>query len=244
MKRVLYILLLCSFAGCNKEDAWDLFKTRGDQKEIFMDLPSFQSIKIYNNVEVILRQDTCNRAHLIGWSNLLPKVSIAVNADGELCIEDHNKHNFARSYDNKTTIYLSFKEPVSSLFFYGNRSLTNMDTLSLSSLLIIGEKAGGSIHLTLQTEWLTIGASGNVDITVCGESSTLALTYWGKAPFDFSQLMVNNAAIDHHGSNDVFINVRDIINASMFDYGNIYYKGNPSAVNVTRKGKGNVYPIP
>ena len=244
MKRILYIFLLCLFAGCNKENAWDLFKTRGERKEIFIDLPPFHGIKIYNDVEVILQQDTCNKAHLIGWSNLLPKVSMTVNADGELSIEDRNKHDFVRSYGNKTTIYLSFKEPLESLFFYGNRSLTNIDTLSFSHLLIIGEKAGGNIHLTLRTNWLSVGVSGNVGATICGETFGFSLTYWGKVPMDFSKLITNNTYIDHHGSNDITVNVQNLLSAAMFDYGNVYYKGNPPEVSVTRKGKGNVYHIP
>ena len=238
------MIVVCFLAGCNKEDAWDIVKTRGAAKTEVRELPHFKQLRIANGVNVVLRHGASNSATLEGWTNLLPKVKLTVDATGVLHIRDENRCNMVRDVSNKTTVYLSYTDEISFIGFNGDGLLMSDGKLESSSLSILSENASGSIHLTLEAGSLSIGINNKntADMTFTGSCYSVGITNWGIAPIDMRNLQVQYADITHRGTADLHVFVEQQLNAVLYGIGNIYYKGNP-VLTVDRKGKGNVYKI-
>ena len=244
MKNVAYIIIIwaCFWVSCNKENAWDMIKTRGAAKMEVRELPHFHRLHIANGINVILRHGESNSATLEGWANLLPKVRLTVDTAGMLSIRDENGCNMMRDVSNKTTVYLTFQEEISFIGFYGDGVLVSDGKIECNSLLILSENASGSINLTLEAGSLSIGTNtrNTADMTFTGTCHSIDITNWGIAPIDMRNFQSQFAYITHRGIADLYIFVEQQLNTVLYGIGNIYYKGDP-ALTVERTGKGNVY---
>ncbi len=248
MKRIIYILfsvfvLLAS--GCDKEDAWDIVKTRGDRATLQKDLPDFRAITADNGVNVVLRHGDRNVADLDGWENLMSKVRLSVDADGVLTIEDTNIFNFVRNDDNKTTVYLTFSGDVTNIILSGNGKITSEDTLKISSLYIFCPEASGDLDLTVNTQNVTVYTERKnaASVTLRGLCTGVGVSCGGYGPVDLSRLKTPTAGVHTWGTANVYVNVSESLDALIYALGDIYYKGNPS-VTFTSTGKGRLYKMP
>ena len=249
MKRLIIILMMLIFlvAGCNKEDAWDFVKTRGEYAVEERDISAFHAITVKNGVNVTLIHGDNYAATVEGWKNLMPKIRF-IEQNGELIIEDVNKYNFMRSRNNMSTVHLTI--PVNELGginFLGNGDIITKDTLVTSGLSIISF-GSGNIDMTVKTQGIYIGTNHeNIAlITIRGESYDVGITNWGFSPVDLSNLKTSYVNVAQRGIGSVYVNVSEYINVIFYSgIGNVYYTGNPSSINFAHeeKGKGNLYKI-
>ena len=239
---IAYIIVACFFVGCNKEDAWDIVKTRGAAKTEVRELPHFNGLLIANGINVVLRHGERNSATLEGWNNLLPKIKLTVDTAGVLSIRDDNKYNMVRDLNNKTTVYLNYQDKINFIDFDGDGLIVSDGKLESDNLLIMIEGASGSIKLTLDAASLFIGANSRntADITLTGNCQSVGVSSWSVAPIDMGHLQVQHANIAHRGVADMYVFVEQQLDVTLEGIGNLYYKGNPE-LTVDRKGKGNIY---
>ena len=243
-KLLIYIAAVFLFAACDSEDAWDMLKTRGEQKTEHREVANFTGITVYNGIDVVLEKADKSGAMLSGWSNLLPKVELAVDADGMLTIMDNNKFDIVRNPNNKTTIHLHYSGEINAITTHGDGTITNIDTLHTSSLGILSEDASGMIDLVVKSGSIGIGTNNrNVgDIRLSGSTPWLGITNWGNAPIHAEDLKVEGCSITHRGPGDFYLNVSDWMEVEIYSIGDVYYRGNPT-LTVKRVGKGNIYPM-
>ena len=247
MKRLIIIqmILILFVAGCDKEDAWDIFKTRGKHVVETRTVSAFNAITVKNDINVTLTQGANYAATVEGWKNLMPKIRLTVE-NGELTLEDVNKFNFMRSRDNMSTVHLTIANELNDILFLGNGDIITTDTLVTSGLSIISF-GSGNIDMTVKAQGIYIGTNHeNVAlIKIRGVSNDVGITNWGLSPIDLLELKTSYANIDQRGIGSSYINASESINVNFYSgAGNVYYIGNPS-VTFTRedKAKGNVYKI-
>ena len=241
---ILITLLLMLLTCCDREDAHDMFKTRGAAVVEHIALPVFNGIDILNGINVVLTQGDIYAATIEGWKNLMPKIHLSVDEDGVLMIEDRNTFNFVRSRDNMTTVYLTFGGELNTINFSGNGYIVSNDTISTGGLTVLSLNASGNVDLKLKTEGLGIGTnqSNIASIIISGVSYSVSVTNWGYSPIDLSGLKAYNADVHHHGTGNVYINASESLSVVLYGVGNVYYTGNP-AIMLTRKGKGNMFKL-
>ena len=240
LKIVWMLMLIFLMTGCNREDAWDIVKTRGAHVVEQRNLPAFRGIAVRNGINIEITQGDANSATIEGWKNLMPKIRISVD-DDVLIIDDTNHFNFVRSRDNITTVYLTVADELNYIHFSGNGYLISKDTISTSGLTVLCEKSSGSFDLKVKTQDVSLGVGGNVaSITISGWSGYAGITNWGLAPVDFSGLKVSSADIHHHGPGNVYINASETLSVVLYGVGDVYYLGNPD-VTLVRKSSGNLY---
>jgi hypothetical protein len=248
MKRIIYILisgLVLLVSGCNREDAWDMVKTRGDRATLQKDLSDFRAITAGNGINIVLRHGNRNVADLDGWENLMGKIRLSIDANGMLTIEDTNQFNFVRNDDNKTTVYLSFSGDVTNITFSGSGTITSDDTLHVSSLSISCIDASGDIDLTVNTSTVSVftALKNAASVTLRGSCTGAGVDCGGYGPVDLSRLNTHTVGISAWGTANVYVNASESLHASVFALGDIYYKGNPS-ITFTSTGKGKLYKMP
>ena len=244
MKRLILLPLvfIFLFTGCDREDAWDIFKTRGAPAVEHVTLNAFNSITIHNGINVVLTQGDSHAATIEGWRNLMPKIRLSVDNDGMLTIEDANSFNFVRSRDNMTTVYLSFADELNTIIFSGNGDITTTDVIDISDLSIYGLKGSGSIDLKVNTHNINIHTNlGNTaSITLSGQSNSVFVDNRGYNPVYLFDLLTLSAEIHQHGLGNTFVYASETLTVVLYSSGNVHYKGNPE-VNLTLKGRGSLY---
>src|SRR5690242_20273176 len=99
MKTIKYISLcfvLCLLLfSCKKESLFDCFKSTGDIVTERRNIGTFTETIIYNNVNVIIVQDSLTYLEINAGENLLPLITTEIR-NGKLIIENNNKCNWVR----------------------------------------------------------------------------------------------------------------------------------------------------
>ena len=237
--------LFMIYCSCNKEDAWDIVKTRGEHVVEERAINAFRAITVKNGINVVLSQGNNDAATIDGWKNLMPKIKLSMKKNGVLLIEDVNKSNFVRSRDNMTTVYLTVSGEIDSVHFSGNGYFLTNDTLFTSRLTVISF-GSGSVDITVKTPDIYVATNhGNTaSITIRGQGNSAGITNWGYAPVDLSGFETLYASVAQNGLGNIFVNASQSIDAVFYrGSGNVYYAANPSSVTFIHKGKakGNLY---
>lgn len=240
---ILLPLLFC----CSSENAWDIVKTKGSYRTETRNIQPFQSLAVYDGVDVVLEAGTINQVYIEGWSALLPKVQIDVNQQGELTIRDTNGRSLFRNSSYRTLVHVVYNQQINAIALYGDGTIVAKDTLQQASYLsILSENACGSINLYLNASNVFVGTnSDNVaDIQLKGElADGLSITSWGNAPIYCDELKTQHVNLHHYGRGELHVWAQQTLKAHVFATGSVYYKGNP-VVYLERKGKGNLHHIP
>ena len=242
-----FFIFHCLLAGCDKEDAWDFLKTRGDPVVEERSLPSFRALSVKNGVNVVLTQGESHAATIEGWKNLMPKIRFTVEKNGGLLIEDVNKFNFVRTRDNMSTVYLTVTGEFDSIDFSGNGDIVTKDTIVISNLTVIST-GSGNMNLKIKAQGIYVGAShkNTASITIRGQGSSVGITNWGYGPVDLSGFKALDASVAQNGSGNVYVNASESVDAVFYrGIGDVYYAGNHFSVTFTRRdqAKGNLYQI-
>ena len=247
-----YILLIinCSlliFNCCNKEDAWDILKTRGDHVVVERPVSAFRAITVKNGINVVLSQGDSYAATIEGWKNLMPKIRLSVVKNGELVIEDVNKCNFVRSRDNMSTVHLTFAGELDSIHFAGNGNFITKDTIVTSGLTVISF-GSGSLDLKVKAQGVYFGTNNRniASITISGQGVSAGITNWGYSPINLSGFKALYASVAQNGYGNVYVNASESVDVLFISgQGDVYYSGNPSSVTFAHKdkAKGKLYQI-
>ena len=233
-------MAIIPIASCDREDAWDFVKTRGESVVEHKTLDVFNRIIVNNGINVVLNHGNTHSAVIEGWKNLMPKIILSVDNDGTLVIEDTNRFNFVRNPDNMTTVHLTYTGELNTVELSGNGNITSVDTMIVSSLAILCWGASGDVNLNVKTESVYIGTFDNVaPVTVGGFANSVGIINWGYNPYYLSGLETYYADIHHHGPTNVYVNASESLSVVVYGTGNVYYIGNPE-ITFTRKGKGNL----
>ena len=241
------LIVLCLIVGCNKEDAWDFVKTRGERVIEERAVSSFHTITVKNGINVVLAHGDSYTATVEGWKNLMPKIRLTVENDGELVVEDVNKYNYMRNRGNMTTVRITIADELNTIYFSGDGDFVSNDTIVTSGLNIIST-GSGSVDIKVKTGGIHVGANHKnvASITVRGLGYSVGITNWGYSPVDLSDFKASHAAVAQRGPGNSYINAAESIDVTFFSgTGDVYYAGNPSSITFTRenKGKGNLYRI-
>jgi len=239
---ILPLILIVLFTGCNRDDAWDIVKMRGEPLVEQRVLPAFHAIAVRNGINISLSQGIDYAATIEGWKNLMPKIRLSVDNEGILVIEDANQFNFVRNRDNMTTVHLTLAGELNYIHFSGNGYFVSKDTISTSGLTVLCEEASGSMELKVKAQGVFLGINHQnvASVIIGGCCYSVGVTNWGNAPVDLSGLKASFADVHHHGTGNVYVNVSESVSVVIYGMGDVYYLGNPS-ITITRKGKGNIY---
>jgi len=236
-KSITYLILVLFLAACKKENSLDCFKTNGDEITESRSLPAFTIIKLYSKIDLNITKGVAFNVDVVAGENIIKNISTTV-IDGVLSIQNNNKCNFVRGYDNKITVNITLPQ----LFRVENRGVGTVrfnEDYSQDSIHVMAENSG-DIYLNGNFNQIKSSSHGNGDIYLSGICNKLYAYTFGTNLLKAENLQINNYVfVETISIGDCFINAP---NGGMLEYniwrsGNIFYKGTPQTIN-NPKGDG------
>ena len=250
MKRnILIIITLCflaTFSSCKKAPL-----TVGPIVTQSRELSDFNELRIYDNINLsLVRSDTCYIVIKTG-GNIIDNITTEVNC-GVLSIHNTTTLNWIRPYDYELTATLYFKD-IKNLIFSASGTLTAEN--NYTGPLNPGDyynfevdDGSGDIDLNINNcnEFRVAYKFGVSRLTIHGENNTnLSIYKKSYGILDAQNYEAQSVDISNHAQGDCYINASKLINARINHCGNIYYKGDPDSIQVTKGpfAKGELLPF-
>lgn len=208
-------------------------------------LVAFDKILVNRDVELILKQGADFEITIETGENLMNDVE-AIVVDGELQLTDHNTCNYIREYGvtkvyitapNVTKIRSSTQYDISSdgVLNYSNLELISEDFNAAGSFTV------GDFRLQVNTSQLRVVANNISSFYITGQTENLFVGFYsGSGRFEAENLIAQNIAVFHRGSNDMIVNPQVSISGEIRSTGDVISKNHPETVTVETFYTGNL----
>lgn len=240
MKSIKYIaccFVLCMVVvSCKKENLFDCFKSTGDIVTERRSIEPFTETVIYDNINVIIVQDSLTYLEVNAGENLLPLISTEIQ-NGKLIIENNNKCNWVRDFSIPINVYMHVPA-LHKLDTYGSGKIYSENTLMVD-VIEINNRNTADIQLNIiANEIYSKQHAAFGDNTISGNAGYLFVYNIGSGFCDCSNLAVNDATVITNTTGQTYVNACNNLHAEIAYSGNVYYKGTPAISSViTGTGK-------
>jgi hypothetical protein len=204
-------------------------------------ISEFDSIRVLDNVNVILTQDSVNKVAVEAGENIIGGIKTELSGS-ELVLYNTNNCNWLRSYSKPINIHVSVKNLL-KIHYESAGDISCTDTLRSGYLKIDMWGGCGTIDLKVNvSDGYFIQHMGTATLIlhgICKISSVFAGDY---GLLQLGELQTGYSFVTNSGSNDCYVNAKHALQATIISIGNIYYSGNPHDVNSTITGAGRLIP--
>lgn len=233
----LFIIILIALTSCKRDNLNDCFTNAGEVVEESRSATYFETVNMYDNVNLVIEQGTDFTIRIKGGENLLSAITTDIS-DSVLNIHNTMKCNWVRNYENEITVYIT-SPSLKSIRYESSGDLSTQGLLTIDELEINAWGGSGSINLEVECNILNLGLHyGTVDFNVTGRAVTTTIYANSFGPFYCEQLNSNIVFIRNSGTNDCYIHANHILGAEITSVGNIYYSGTPYDLNYNCTGTG------
>ena len=239
---VLFFLVSLISASCSKMNT--LFNNGEpvtEQREVGH---RFNTVSMYNNVNVKLIHDTHPHLELTCPKNLIDKVTTEIEGD-TLYIKNENDFNWLRSYDYSIDLTVYY-DSLRQVNFASVGDLLSTD--SIKGIMEMSIDTAGGVADTVRTRSFNLNINegcGDIDLTFdCSvvknnfTNGTSHVTMRGIA--EYTEIIMRSYGVVHaenlysnfvrvqsHSTNDAYVWARTKLTVWLYSIGNVYYKGNP-----------------
>jgi hypothetical protein len=247
LNAILIIAAFVIFAflkSCNDEDVFDCFKNTGEIVVIDVEVGRlFNSIYLYDDIDMIIYPDTVIKLYLEGGENLLPSVGLNFY-DSILEIRNFNFCNWVRPFDNKIILHVHL--PEFRYFKYnGSGTVQFADTLKQDVFEMDLYKGTGYVYTLMDTKRMRAHLyDGVADVVFRGKTDFLDVWSGFSGVFNSIDLEANKVYAQSSTRNHMYIWAVEEIKVRFWSSGIIYYKGNPTTEVLSNDGGGQLLPLP
>jgi hypothetical protein len=230
-KIVLNIVVCCCMVlatSCGISE--DCFKGNGNQVIQLFPLENFTKIKVYDGVELVIKEGANYEVKVITSENILDNLEVKLEGN-MLVVKDNSTCNIARDY-GLTTVYVTAPN-ITEIHSKTDQDIRSDGVLNYSDLKLISidlsDGAGtGDFRLSLNTIHLYVESNNVSNFYLTGQSQNLHVFFsWGNGIFYGENLIVNIITIYHRGSNNIFLFPINSIEGNIYATGNVVLKNNP-----------------
>jgi len=228
------------FTACKKESC---LGEAGSVVTVTRATSTFHQIDVYDNIDVILIQDSIEKIELVAPQHLEPNIITQIE-NGVLRIKNEASCTWLRRASEKATAYVHLKK-LDRIDYAGSGAVSSSNTLLADNLTIYSERGAGNIELTVKAvQTFSYIMDENADIILHG-SSDVCYSYTGsRGTIGFSDFTVKKMVIEYGGVRDATIHVTEDLNAILYYKGNVYYKGLPVITKNEVHSSGQLIHIP
>ena len=239
--RVVFLLgVLVYGTGCSK-DFCDCFTATRSLKTIDRNTGFFTSVRIEDNINVVLLKDTFCHVTLACGSGIIDHIKTEVT-DNRLRLWNNSTCNWVRDLDPQiiANVYYTTLEEIS---YSATGKVSTEDTLKEQKFTLNVRDGAGSIQLkvNVDTAWFN-QHDGATDINLSGKVNAQYIYNNGLGPVNALNLKSLFTFVNNRGTNDCFVQVQDHLEARIEYCGNIYYLGNPQVIISWIEGSGKLLP--
>lgn len=230
-KIVLNIVVCCCMVlatSCGISE--DCFKGNGNQVIQLFPLENFTKIKVYDGVELVIKEGANYEVKVITSDNIRDNLEVRLQGN-MLVVKDNSTCNIARDY-GLTTVYVTAPN-ITEIHSKTDQDIRSDGVLNYSDLKLISidlsDGAGtGDFRLSLNTIHLYVESNNVSNFYLTGQSQNLHVFFsWGNGIFYGENLIVNIITIYHRGSNNIFLFPINSIEGNIYATGNVVLKNNP-----------------
>ncbi|MBA2612567.1 MAG: DUF2807 domain-containing protein [Bacteroidetes bacterium] len=218
----------------------DCFKSTGTDVSEMRYPGKFQDVQVKGKIEVNIFQGSEYKVEVIAGRHLIKNINTTVT-DTLLKIENSTSCNFVRGYKRKIIVNVTMPY-VSKIYNYSVSSITMDPGFNQDSLLYVRNENIGDTYINGKFNIVSTSSHGAGDIYLSGSSRTL-LIYSNGTNFTFAENFKasDQVFISTYSIGDAHLNLQGV---ASFDYyiwskGNIFYSGDPLAINNLGAGKTN-----
>ena len=241
MKRsLLSALIIMLLVACKKPTC---FEDAGPLVTVERQTASFHRINLFDDVDVILTQDTIESIKVKAPKFIEPNISVQ-NENGVLTIKNNTTCSWLRNPSEKVEVYIGIKN-LDYFEYSGSGNVSSSNTIKANAINFYSATGAGNIDISLEakqvTAWVEYESAdfifkGKADICYCYANSRGTLQF---EDFDVRHLVINYA-----GNRNTTVSATERIEAVVYHTGNVYYKGNPSNITTVYYSSGRLLPKP
>ena len=234
MKTLLIASLFSlSFISCAQETVKGNGNMNSEIRNVSKNFDGVESAGAFDVVINNAPQD--GKIELEGESNILENIEVEVQGT-TLVIK------------NKKGINLNFRKPVrvtlnaqnlNSIGLSGSGNITARG-IQKTNDFSVALSGSGDIETGISAQNTTAAISGSGNIKLSGTSNKLKIGISGSGDVNAFGLKTTDTEIGVSGSGDVEITCTGSLSGAVAGSGDIFYKGNPSKINVKSAGSGDV----
>lgn len=229
---ILVMLVLIGCQSCLQKKV----KGNGTVTENIVPIADYTSIEIDGEATLFYEQkDTIPYLRIEVDENIFPLLSIEVNSDGRLKIENTESHKLRPTVFN---IYTNSRG-ISSMEFNGSSKTTLKGKVTTSSLKVEIAGSGTLTADSLICDVLEVEIAGSGNINLTGKATRVSFDVSGSGKVEALNFIANNVSCDVAGSGKIAVTALEVLDIDIAGSGNVQYKGSPT-INQSITGSGKI----
>ena len=224
--------------SCKKENLGDCFKGTGTIETRIREVSDFKNVIVKDKIDLYVTQGPNYEVKIEAGKNLHMNIRTTVN-NGTLTIENVNKCNFVRSPKKKIIAYVTLpylrmvRNAGTGTLYFSNQFIQDSLDIRIAN--------SGDVHASVNVQYFQTSTHGNGDLFVDGKAN-YSSHYTNGTNYVWMQDLIIQNQIDFNTTTvgECYINapLSGPMNVGIFEKGNVHYKGNPTAINLTLMSKG------
>jgi hypothetical protein len=223
--------------SCKKENMCDCIKRTGSIITESRQLSGFDRVTVQDNLNVFITQDSVFKVEVEAGENIVPLIKTEVEGN-TLVIKNDNRCNWTRSYDKPFNVYVSMPL-INYVTSEGTGKITGTNTVT--NKLEVETKNSGDIEFTVNNPRVITHMFGYGDVILHGETAQHDCSIGGDGFLYAADLHTGYTWIQTFTSGLSYIYVRDYLIVKIEKRGDVLCYGNPTAIDKTVTGSGNLY---
>ena len=237
MRTICFLSILLAFSSCKKKNGVCL-KSTGYIITQERNLGDFSVITIYNDIDLIITQDTINKATVKAGENIIDYIFTEELQNDTIKIYNGNKCNWYRSYKKPIEINLHVKN-LNEIVVYGAGNITSTNTITGNKFGINGWETGADMKLKLDVDTAFASVHTGPGVITYTGSATISSAYIAGNGYIYLQdLQTQKTSVNNSGISDIHVKASDYLSSQIFSKGNTIYYGAPTTLITEDSGSG------
>ncbi|GAA4379987.1 head GIN domain-containing protein [Hymenobacter koreensis] len=233
----LLLAVLLSFGGCRKDHELDCFKSNGKVTVERRELKPFTTLRVFDNIEVIVVQDSERYAEVRTGRNLQEDI-VLDERDNTLRISNTSRCNWVRRYDVPRQVFLHTPN-LKEVFHIGEKVVRSEGPFRQDTLFLHLSRAG-DIEFDVESNYLWVDQYELGDMRLSGHTNELHATVGDLGSLYAKPLRARRGfvTLNFNGDGNAHVTATELISADIEGPGSLYYAGSPPERYFRITGKG------
>jgi hypothetical protein len=228
---------------CNRDNPCDCIHGTGNVIQQERQLPTFHSVYVEDNVNLIFQEDTIQKIIVEAGKNLINLVKTEMRGD-ELFLHNDNKCNFSRRYDIPINVYIHYvRNQFYSVKSKATSTISNSNPCTNDSIDLNIESSGDINFQVAGSGTIFTHQHGAGDVTLIGTCDQVIIYSIGTG-FTTTENCANRYTwVYTTTTGKITVGPWDQLITQIYGSGNIYYKGNPNSIVNSETNTGKLLPL-